>query len=738
MKKYNSIFKSICIAAASLWITVGCVHDDKYDEPNLDGYACVADFKANVTLSELKKKFTENNPSGAAYVFPADKPNDASDDLFIEGYVSSTDETGNIYKTIYIQDALENPTHGFTISVDMVSSYTRFPQGSKIYVKLNGLAVGTYGGVVQLGLKTGAESAANGVSRIPEKLAPSVISRSCTTRGKIVPRLIAIADLKANEDLIGCLVELNKVEFDARALCSNFAPSGQTVDKIIGQNWDKANKVYKNTAVVRNSGYSSFANQYLPTGQGSLKGIFSKFQSGSNTTYQFYINKVTDLDMEGGEPNPDGSDKHFPRQDEIKENPCKFSKTDLTAKTVADIKQLAGGLAPNGLVQITGNFYVKAQVTANDEAGNLFKYLYVEDATGGIKININKTDLFQDARFKVGKDLFVKLNGLYIRNVAGELQLGSNDAAPAIGYRMKEEDVYKYLYDSNEPARAVVASERSISQLTTADVGRWIKIKDLEFINGDLGKTYADGTALSNRTLEDCSGKTITLRTSGRGVFAGKAASTIEVAGGKGDVYAILSVFNGTYQLWFTKLPDLQLTNPRCDGSIYTPLPVLYKDDFASGGFNGTEWTVVNKVGPNQFWGTSNQGNGTNYYAMMNGNAGGAGNNFDNEDWLISKAVSLAGKSKAIVTFTTDVRYSGNALQVFATDNYTGDVATTNWTQLPAVLDTNSNAFGDWISSGNVDLSAFLGKNVRIAFKYTSTTAGAATWEVDDFKIKGQ
>ncbi|WP_317166988.1 hypothetical protein [Chryseobacterium bernardetii] len=37
-----------------------------------------------------------------------------------------------------------------------------------------------------------------------------------------------------------------------------------------------------------------------------------------------------------------------------------------------------------------------------------------------------------------------------------------------------------------------------------------------------------------------------------------------------------------------------------------------------------------------------------------------------------------------------------------------------------------------------MDLSAFLGKNVRIAFKYTSTTTAAATWEVDDFKIKAQ
>ncbi|ROI02357.1 hypothetical protein EGI16_15290 [Chryseobacterium sp. G0240] len=729
MKKYNSILKYIFIAAASLLVTTGCVHDDKYNEPNLDGYDCADKKGIVVPFADVKAKFQNNT----VYTFPEDTtPDNEADDLYMVGYVSSTDETGNIYKTIYVQDALVNPTHGFTVSVDMVSSYTRYPQGSKVYIKLNGLSVGTYGNVVQLGVKTGAESAANGVSRIPEKTVPKVIFRSCTTRGEIIPKVLTLAEMKNNENLIGCLVQLDNVEFDGRSLCSNFAPNGQTVDRPIGQGWNAQTKAYISTAVVRNSGYASFANQYLPTGNGTLKGIFSKF----NTTYQMYINKVSDLDMEGGELDANGKDKHFPRLDGVLENPCKFSATNLTVKTVADVKQLAGSLAPNGLVQITGDFYLKAQIVANDETGNLFKYLYVEDATGGIKVNINKADLYLDSRFKLGKDLNIKLKGLYIRNVAGELQLGSNDSSSTVAYRIKEEEVYKYLYDSNASARTVVATEKTISQLTNDDVGRWIKIKDLEFIDGDLGKTYADGTGTSNRTLEDCSGNTVILRTSGRAIFGIKAASAIEVAGGKGDVYAILSIFNGTYQLWITQLTDIRMTNPRCDGSVYTPMPVLFSDDFAAGGFSA-DWTIVNKVGPNQFWQTSNQGNGTNYYAVMNGNAGGAGNNFANEDWLISKAVSLVGKTKAIVTFTTDVRYSGNTLQVFATDNYTGDVATTTWTQLPAILDTNANAFGDWVSSGNVDLGAFLGKNVRIAFKYTSTTAAAATWEVDDFKIKG-
>lgn len=583
-----------------------------------------------------------------------------------------------------------------------------------MYIKLAGLSLGTYGGVVQLGVKD--PTSTTSVLRIPEKVVPSKVFRSCTIREKIVPKVMTSAQMvAANDQYIGCLIQMNNAEFDSRVLCSNYAPNGVTVDRLIRDNSTTT------TRVVRNSGYASFANQILPAGNGVFVGIYSKF----NSTYQMYINKVTDLKM-----------TNFPRLDGIASNPCEFSATGLNQKTVADVKQLAAGLAPSGLVQITGDFYLKAQVVANDETGNLFKYVYVEDATGGIKVNMNKTDLYLDNRFRLGKDVYIKLKGLYIRNVSGELQIGSNDSSSAIAYRIKEEDIYKYLYDSNEPSRQVVPTEKTISQLTNADVGRWIKIKDLQFIDGDLGKTYSDGNSTTNRTLEDCSGKTIVLRTSGLADFGTSAVpmkpGATEIEGGKGDVYAVLSVFNGTYQLWITRLSNIDLDNPRCDGTVYTPLPVIYSDGFAAGGFS-SDWTTVNVTGPNQFWTTSNQGNGSNYYAVLTGVL-----NNVNEDWLISKSVSLAGKTKAILNFTTDVRYSGNALQVYATENYTGNPATTTWVQLPATLDTNTAAFGDWVSSGNVDLSAFLGKNVRIAFKYTSTASAAATWEVDDFKIKGQ
>ncbi|VXC29174.1 MULTISPECIES: DUF5689 domain-containing protein [Chryseobacterium] len=687
MKKYNSILKYIFVMIAALVIT-GCVHDDKYNEPNLDGYQC-ADLTATMTLTQLRAKYTTTS-----FTFP-----DNSTDI-VEGYVSSTDETGNIYKTIYIQDKPENPTQGFVISVDAVSTYTNYPQGSKVYIKLAGLSLGTYGGVVQLGVKNGTETAATSVSRIPEKLVPAKIFRSCSVRANIVPKIMtSLQMVSANDQYIGCLIQMDNAEFDSRILCTNYAPNGVTVDRLIRDNSTAT------TRVVRNSGYASFANQILPSGNGKFVGIYSKF----NSTYQMYINKVTDLEM-----------TKFPRLDGIASNPCEYSDNGLTQKTVAEVKQLA----TSPLTLITGDFVLKAKVTANDKSGNLFKYIYVEDATGGIRINIDKADMFNDPRFIVGKEVYVKLKNLYVGAVNGEIQLGVPFSG-AVG-RIAETDVYKYFFDSKKAITAVTATEKTITQFTMADVGRWVKIKDLQFIAGDLEKVYASGQ-VTNRTLEDCSGNKVLLRTSNFADFAGQV-----IESGKGDVYGVLSIFNGTYQLWITDILGADLDDPRCDGSVYVPLAVLYKDDFAAGGF-GSDWTTVNVAGT-QVWNTSNQGNGTNYYAVMSAPL----NNPANEDWLISKTVSLVGKTKAAVSFTSDVRYGGNALQVYATENYTGNPATTTWVLLPAALDTNNAAFGDWVSSGNVDLSAFLGKNVRIAFKYTSTSSAAATWEIDDFKIKGQ
>ncbi len=676
MKKIQSYFRILYILFAGLLVT-SCVHDDIYSEPNMANYQC-EELTPTMTLAAVKA-LTQNATI-------------TTDDV-IEGYVSSSDETGNIYKYIYIQDKPENPTQGLTVSVDAVSTYMNYPQGSKVYIKLKGLAVGKYGNFVQLG----AMDATGVFGRIPEQNVPTNIKRSCTAKSKIVPKVMTLAQMStANDQYVGCLVQVNNAEFASKVLCSTYADPGVSVDKQINDATSSTT-----TKIVRNSGYASFAADKLPSGNGTFVGVLSKY----NSTYQMYINRTSDLSMTGN------------RLDGIPADPCSPA-SGLTLKTIAEAKQLYSG----ALTQITGDFMIKGKVTANDETGNLYKYVYVEDATGGIRVNINKTNLYQDARFKVGKELIISLKNLYIGNVNGELQLGQPFSGN-VG-QIAEVDVYKFFFDSGSGITPVVPTERTISQLTTADVGRWIKIKDLQFINADLGKPYAAGTT-TNRTLENCSGQTILLRTSNFASFAGT-----EIDGGKGDVYAILSYYAPTnqYQLWITNLLGADLDNARCDGTI--PPKTIFNEGFS--GALTDNWTTKSVTGA-QIWNIQNFGNPAPCVVMN----GFSGTSQVNEDWMVSKAINLSGYTSAYFSFDSDVRYTGNAIEVMVTKNYTGDPATTTWTAMTPVLDTNSAAFNTWTSSGSLNLNAFVGQNVYIAFKYTSTATAAATWEIDNIKVKG-
>ena len=691
MKKYFSIIKVFIIALFG--VLASCVHDDNYAAPDLNQCQDEAYFTdpknefVKWSLADLKAK-TPNVPF--------------TENAYVEGYVSSTDESGNIYKYLYIQDSPNAPTQGLVVSANAVSMYAKYPQGYKVYIKLKGLAIGMYGGIKQLGyygINPDTNTLAFG--RIPEKLVFSSIVRSCTEKATIVPKELTLTQIRSAADqnqYMGCLIKVPNAEFDAKVLCSIYAPENFTVDRTLND------ATYTNpstaTVVVRNSGFASFANQKLPSGKGDFIGILSKYGS----TFQLYINKASDL----------SGMKNFPRKDGVTSDPCSIDAT-ATAKTVAEVKQLY--ISNTKFNQITDNFYVKAKVTTSDETGNLYKYLYVEDATGGIRVNINKLNLYQDARFKVGKNVIINLKNLYIGKYNGEFQLGQPNGLE-IG-QVAEADVYKFFYDSNEPVTTVTATEKTIANLTTDDVGKWIKIKGLQFIDSDLSKTYVSGSAATNRTLEDCSGNKIILTTSNFASFA-----TAQVDEGKGDVYAILSIFNGTYQLWIPKQVNADLDGARCDGTV--PSEIIYWDAFDIGLRN---WTTVNVTG-DQVW-TISTTSGNNY-AKMTGYSSG---NFANEDWLISPEINLNGYKSAYVNLDSDYNFTGDRLETYITTNYTGDVKTTTWTALNIPLDQAS-GWG-FYNSGNVSLNNYIGQKVRIAFKYKSTTSSASTWEIDNFKVKG-
>lgn len=112
------------------------------------------------------------------------------------------------------------------------------------------------------------------------------------------------------------------------------------------------------------------------------------------------------------------------------------------------------------------------------------------------------------------------------------------------------------------------------------------------------------------------------------------------------------------------------------------------------------------------------------------------------ESYIVSKAIDLSASKSATLEFSYILRYvtkNGAAVegvknQVLITDNYTGDPATTKWTDITGTMKEGV----DWTTweTYKHDLSAFKGKkNVVIALHY-ACAASSGTWEVKNLSVK--
>ena len=133
-----------------------------------------------------------------------------------------------------------------------------------------------------------------------------------------------------------------------------------------------------------------------------------------------------------------------------------------------------------------------------------------------------------------------------------------------------------------------------------------------------------------------------------------------------------------------------------------------------------------------QIWGCTTFGQ-TGNGVQMNGFASGAQNN---EDWLISPSFDLSDFDYPILSFASRVRFAGPSLRLLVSTNYsgTGNPNLAQWTELNGRF---AEAESDvWTISDQIDLSAFKGSNVSVAFVYTSSPAlNAARWTLDNINI---
>ena len=123
--------------------------------------------------------------------------------------------------------------------------------------------------------------------------------------------------------------------------------------------------------------------------------------------------------------------------------------------------------------------------------------------------------------------------------------------------------------------------------------------------------------------------------------------------------------------------------------------------------------------------------------------SGFVGKAYATESWVVTPGINLARATNPQLSFDQARKYGDFLAQCFvmASTDYAGDVTTCTWDTIPFNKDEKGEYIvpdgSNWnfISTGELDLSAYVGKEVYIGFQYTSDETNAATWEFQNILV---
>lgn len=368
----------------------------------------------------------------------------------------------------------------------------------------------------------------------------------------------------------------------------------------------------------------------------------------------------------------------------------------------------------------SGDTNIYATVIGDEVSGNLYKQVFIRDEQNGA-IQLNLTNA---GGLRIGDKIRINLNNMLLTNVSSMIALDSVDIGKSVVKLSSGNPV-----TPTEVTIAQIQAGTVPSNTATSLQSQLVIIKDAEFLEKNMPFADAIGKGSINRALKQCnSSSTVTVRTSGYANFASKNTPT-----GNGTIIALVTQYNNTMQLTIRNYNEIVMNNLGCP--ILPPPPGTFMlKDFNDGSATSGGWSNQNVSG-NINWTTAALGTWANKpYGNISNYVNAA--NVACESWLISPAVDLTSSTAPILNFMNAYNYTGPALTVWISTNYTSGLpSTASWTQLTFTASTGGFAF---VNSGNISLNAYKTSNVRVAFKYTGTSTSGSTWEIDDVVIKEQ
>ena len=383
MNKFNKITAVLAITGGVFFFN-SCVQDDEYSIPPMDCTGMQTNKYIADLIADVDSAAVNNN---LVYY---------TEDAILEGYVISSDETGNFFKTISIQNHPTNPTSkGIQLEIDAYSLYAQYPLGSKIQIQLNGLVAGNDRGVIKLG-STYVSGTEIRVGRMTSSLAEKKIKKTCEDIEAIQSKVVTGLAEALKPENVNTLVTIKDVQFDT-------PEADRTYGDVVGQTTVNRKLVDKKGRSVdlRNSGYADWAGQALPTGSGEITVVVSIYNGG----YQLYIRDLNDVKFDQtrfvvGQPDqPTGAAK-FPFLGADFNNWQAFldSKNDFAYDAMVQ-RGVGTGLNGTDALHLTGSrsangFVFTTRTTGTDLPANPTKVHFWVKGTAEKSLNIYvyKTD----------------------------------------------------------------------------------------------------------------------------------------------------------------------------------------------------------------------------------------------------------------------------------------------------------------------------------------------------------
>lgn len=271
-----NVLKNTAIAFISLCSVMSCVKDDDYELP--DNKKVLPAFAGKVvSFSDVASRTT-----------PSIKPYSA--DEAIEGYVISSDEGGNFYKKIYIQN--ENKTQALSVALDKSGIYTEFPIGAKVQLRLKGLTTQLNNAITEVGYeiyknpKSGRES----VGSMDEAIYKTHLydmGGERKTLASLAKDVTSIETVK-NDAHVGQLITLKGVHFPNEVVGKTMYDKSKDLGGATNYKLTDANG---KTIDFRTSSFAKFKDEKVPAGTLDVTGVLSKF----NTSWQFMVSNYADI-----------------------------------------------------------------------------------------------------------------------------------------------------------------------------------------------------------------------------------------------------------------------------------------------------------------------------------------------------------------------------------------------------------------------------------------------------------